>query len=183
MFLNSSTGRRSSFSWMWLRVLLYDLVAFWASSLRVYSNIYLFFPGMVCSLLSYKFICHFSWLAALIELDRWKNAVWLVSPYKCSLLIELELCSICQPHLSGSPHSGPRRAAGRSFWTETSVWFLFRRPDREIKENQFVLSRLPPLMSSCVLSVSAEDLLLTIYCRRFISDTPLEENPVGPQNV
>lgn len=46
------------------------------------------------------FFCHFGWLAVLINLDREKNLVWLVSPYKCSPLIKLKFCSLSVTSIS-----------------------------------------------------------------------------------
>lgn len=120
------------------------------------------------------FFCYFSWLAVLINLD----VVWLVSPYKCSLLIKLKFCSLSVNPISArvccieAVISKPDREGERRKENTPYRLFCFAFPDKPVRgisrvKTEVLLLKLvfsclwlPPLT---VLYASAENLSLRIH--------------------
>lgn len=90
----------SSFSWRWLRVFLYELrVGDWVifEFYRLECILMsLLFPQFACLLLLILRLLSFFLSAISADSQSWLilTEVWLVSPYKCSLLIKLKFCSL-----------------------------------------------------------------------------------------
>lgn len=110
------------------------------------------------------FCCHSDWLAGFINPDRWKNAVWLVSPYKCSPLIKLKFYSlsvtlISLPLLALLAREAEFKNCLSAFVCQDSL-------------DQFICSHWTTFL-----------LISRIYDGGFISDTQRDEKPVGPQIV